>query len=170
MSDNQRLEFESQKEAGRSEGDAEQQRATVGTPANLIMAGCELDSLTDGPEVGLQGASASSEGREGWGRRTEGARLKIRRGGRGDACQQQLVTIQINSVQSLHRCNVYVGIRLRFQIIFQIIRFYFLNLYHSEPLLFFPRVFSLWNIKDWIQRKQWAVHPPPCFSPSPSDG
>lgn len=26
---------------------------TVGTPANLIMSGCELDSLTDGPGARL---------------------------------------------------------------------------------------------------------------------
>ncbi len=36
----------------------------MGTPANLIMTGCELDSLTDGPGARLKGASASSEGRK----------------------------------------------------------------------------------------------------------
>lgn len=37
---------------------------TAATPANLIMAGCELDSLTDGPEQG--GKVHQTAAREGW--------------------------------------------------------------------------------------------------------
>lgn len=32
---------------------AQKETETVGTPANLIMTGCELDSLTDGPGARL---------------------------------------------------------------------------------------------------------------------
>lgn len=46
------------------ETEAKLDTETVATPANLIMAGCELDSLTDGPGTGRYGTSASSQGRE----------------------------------------------------------------------------------------------------------
>lgn len=40
----------------------------VGPPTNLIMSGCELDSLTDGPDTKLEGAWARVRGgREGRG-------------------------------------------------------------------------------------------------------
>lgn len=81
----------------------ERETATVGTPANLIMTGCELDSLTDGPGARLQGASASSEGKKRWGEEEQN------RGSEGeDEARRQrgevstaAVTIQINSVPNL---------------------------------------------------------------------
>lgn len=47
--------YNREKEAGRPERarETEREAATVGTPANLIMTGCELDSLTDGPGARL---------------------------------------------------------------------------------------------------------------------
>lgn len=43
------------REQEETEMDRERQRQaeTVGNPANLIMTGCELDSLTDGPGARL---------------------------------------------------------------------------------------------------------------------
>lgn len=42
-----KIDRKKQVPVGQQETDREAE--TVGTPANLIMTGCELDSLTDGP-------------------------------------------------------------------------------------------------------------------------
>lgn len=66
-----------------SEKETDREAETVGTPANLIMTGCELDSLTDGPGAKLKGAAASSEGTE-RGEDGQEERDNIKRGGKGE--------------------------------------------------------------------------------------
>lgn len=55
MIDNQRwtVKMDRKKQADQKETETNGETETVGTPANLIMTGCELDSLTDGPGARL---------------------------------------------------------------------------------------------------------------------
>lgn len=71
------------KEGSEKETETDREAETVGTPANLIMTGCELDSLTDGPGAKLKGAAASSEGTE-RGEDGQEERDNIKRGGKGE--------------------------------------------------------------------------------------
>lgn len=69
---------------------------TVGSPENLIMTGCELDSLTDGPRARLKGASASSEGRE---EEEEGGRKVCVCGGGFGGLRRQVSTAACGGVK-----------------------------------------------------------------------